>query len=1234
MHTYISSTMGFRNKGSFYFNDLYCLNERTECPYSCGGPLSIHGFSVNPRILYGLRQSTLIQWSASRRLILGRNYGNGYCRLAAAAAACNRERGFQVIHPLKERRRERRIACMVWENDGFDSCSNGSVEEMLSLMTDVIGRDPRERSGRLPAKSSTKTGVQRCCVCEKEKEVRVDDSSRREEKYVESSSWGRKSKGEIKIQPEEGYRLSRREDSLRDDSHKVRKGRSSSSYYSALSSGDFESNVDERIRVKQGKAVGSSLSGDTNHTRRVRMGICGEDIKQIQEYSDDRRLVESSTERNAARESMKQYDRLRPDVMESDTEWGSIKESEKFTEISKSQESDIQRASTSENRSKMRMEDGEEYRDDRCYVESSTKRIAPGESMAQDDRLRSDVMESDIERGSIKVLEKDTGISWSRDSGIQRASSSENLSKMKIEDGEHISISSVNLVRGEREQVTHKDQRVTRQKESRKESRTLNRISDFREDDIERISNSQEQFNTRIQYREEDTRSDMNLIGEERMQHRRTDQQVIGQTGSRKKSQNLTEVSEIHDIDIERASSSQRVYKTRMTDREENSALVLNSVQEVRQQGTRTDQQAVRQTQLRKESQELNISGSHSSGTERSSSSNRVSETRINDQEESLTSLMNLVQEDRTQQYQTDEQVIRQRGSRKQSYTNISETHESNIERASSSSQMLQKMRTKDQVESSSSGLYSAHGARRRPMGMQIEENRNSLVMVTPPQSQLVSRVSVKEAFNESMVGSSSSSHAHQQGKIPASLHELDDRTRRDDISDDALGSVDRLERSSAQFVGEFVDKLQQEASASQKLSLISKHTSEIQKDSRRLSAKSGTKGPSDEMWDVAGPSSQEPSVAEAPEKGSSAALPVELAALTSAGNTVVRRSSRSFWSYIADIVRKGWGARTESHTSPVKSGVQSSSNESLNSEAYFSGHEPDNDDDENVKKGRKGMPKEPSLAKDSSGQPSQRTGLTQIQEASEAMSSQDKITHVKADASTSTGILQRRPALRGAASASGKGDRQIELEKGKQHIPSSVGALDSSSPLVGHPSSSTGHLQAVTDKGEILETGIVEGSGFMEVEEGPTRERITKASRTEGIEEEPKQRKLQRNKQVLRERFDEWEEAFKLEHEQRKTDEMFMREALLEAKKAADTWEVPVGAVLVQNGKIIARGCNLVEELRDSTAHAEMICIRGASNLLRTWRLAPFSWRRRRKKRSNPPIPSKDDDPAWDPSN
>lgn len=68
--------------------------------------------------------------------------------------------------------------------------------------------------------------------------------------------------------------------------------------------------------------------------------------------------------------------------------------------------------------------------------------------------------------------------------------------------------------------------------------------------------------------------------------------------------------------------------------------------------------------------------------------------------------------------------------------------------------------------------------------------------------------------------------------------------------------------------------------------------------------------------------------------------------------------------------------------------------------------------------------------------------------------------------------------------------------------------------------------------------------------------------------------------------------------------DEVFMQEALAQAKMAAVIGEVPVGAVLVMQGKIIARAHNLVEKLQDATAHAEILCIKRASEILGNWRL------------------------------
>ncbi|MBK7669452.1 MAG: nucleoside deaminase [Sphingobacteriaceae bacterium] len=63
--------------------------------------------------------------------------------------------------------------------------------------------------------------------------------------------------------------------------------------------------------------------------------------------------------------------------------------------------------------------------------------------------------------------------------------------------------------------------------------------------------------------------------------------------------------------------------------------------------------------------------------------------------------------------------------------------------------------------------------------------------------------------------------------------------------------------------------------------------------------------------------------------------------------------------------------------------------------------------------------------------------------------------------------------------------------------------------------------------------------------------------------------------------------------------DNYFMNEALKEAQKAFDGDEVPVGAVIVANNKIIGRGHNLTERLTDVTAHAEMQAITAAANAL-----------------------------------
>lgn len=74
---------------------------------------------------------------------------------------------------------------------------------------------------------------------------------------------------------------------------------------------------------------------------------------------------------------------------------------------------------------------------------------------------------------------------------------------------------------------------------------------------------------------------------------------------------------------------------------------------------------------------------------------------------------------------------------------------------------------------------------------------------------------------------------------------------------------------------------------------------------------------------------------------------------------------------------------------------------------------------------------------------------------------------------------------------------------------------------------------------------------------------------------------------------------------EQLKNDDIFyMKQALLEAHKAAEELEVPVGAVIVHNNKIISRGRNRRESLKNSLCHAEIEAINNACLALQRWRL------------------------------
>jgi tRNA(adenine34) deaminase len=68
--------------------------------------------------------------------------------------------------------------------------------------------------------------------------------------------------------------------------------------------------------------------------------------------------------------------------------------------------------------------------------------------------------------------------------------------------------------------------------------------------------------------------------------------------------------------------------------------------------------------------------------------------------------------------------------------------------------------------------------------------------------------------------------------------------------------------------------------------------------------------------------------------------------------------------------------------------------------------------------------------------------------------------------------------------------------------------------------------------------------------------------------------------------------------------DREFMQEALQQARTAFEMGEVPIGAVIVVDGVVIARSHNLVEQKNDATQHAEMLCLQQAAKMLGNWRL------------------------------
>ncbi|KAM5567582.1 tRNA(adenine(34)) deaminase, chloroplastic [Rosa sericea] len=1360
-NAYISSTIySFRTKGSVFNDCSYLLNERfdrnpippslistsTSCCCDCCA-FSTPRVPLNPCYLYGLRQSSLFQWSASRRLILG-----GRDRFYYRVQECGAGPGcYELSCSLSERsgysrggrRGKGRCGCVVDEEGESEVCDSdgfSDVESVLSLLSEEVGEERfgRERNGfkraglegrrrnvglskRVEEESRRSlSGSRRNVVSSK----RVEEESRRslsgskrnvssskrveaerrsfvgreksessvkgrekiesvskgvqvdfeESNRSECSSGEKKSNGRYSsLESNSKHRLestrvelsekdSRQKEEtgllLRAENHRGRKEGSGGSSYYSLSSGDFGSEADVHDKHGLLEEPGSSVYKDSHYDRGRFDGRISEEYRNRRD--DAKANSEISKQRNTSVEGggmwdwRKKSEKKLTEVVIEETQ-ASRKSSEKHSRVLKTNESELAKASGSH----------KQFNDERenSYLTWGTK-----EQYSQNGNQ--DVVETESRRKFQEGKEK---------LEVHRTDAETSLrSQKRLSDREQNLAMATNLVQETRDEHYKTTGHITQREDLNIDIQKLSRVSQVQVVDTERTSNRRRQSDTRTNQEENTNMGLISVEGTEEQCHQishQLDQKVIQRVQSRKGTNDAAEMSYVHASDTARNTNSQRTFDKRTTNQGSITVLAATSVEETVQRNNQTDEKLM-QVKSRKEAQ---------SSTEVSTFPEKYS-----GEPSSFQASLSMVSQARMQREDVEghkrspqapllpppPQLIA-RGSARIEFSSETATQEVSGETSESNSALnYESCGGNTNTETPAEILYLDNPEDALGSAHRLEESSSQFIGelfekirygVSTSENQTAQRVSGAtlvyggEKYGQKTLTSSSSGNGtdETQGENSYLIN-----------PEDALGSAQRLEKSSSEFVGEFSEKARHEASASEEYGAeiseakwvpggekhgqrtSSQYGSEDSQlkgnQSRRSSGGSGTKGPSVEMWDVTdtstlkSPEEEKPEATTTSEKSEATTASEKLEATTTSGNAVAKKTGRSIWNVVADIVKLRWISHAETHHSGARSGDRISSTESGSSEAWFSGRETEENSEKNVKR-EKGMQPETT-----SDQLQPAKSFSQSEKASGTVKSKDKVRYLETSMTSSPNKEESRSTSKSVSLSSGEEtlspkDNQKNFRgssSGIQIVESSQSQIASGikSPVVEEISNagytvsgsvskdnqknfrgSSSGIQIVESSQSQIASGIkspvveeisnagytVSGSGSEENRDQFGRQKSDEESDNVQKGAELKQRKLQRNKQVLKDRFDEWEEAQNSEIEQRKTDEFFMREALLEAKKAADTWEVPVGAVLVQQGKVIARGFNLVEELRDSTAHAEMICIREASNVLRTWRLA-----------------------------
>lgn len=1189
---YSSTLLSVKSRGSlsFSFNDypsllnegfertpLSCCSCCCACCSCCEVAARNNRVPINTSYLYGLRQSTLIQCSPYKRLILA-----GKDRFLSRSPVYDLDRGsYEVSCSIKQRngndgfgrRRKGRFRCMVSEEKSERYWLGGvaDAEAVISLLSEEVSEEylgGRKRNERLAKRVEVEKNEDHGAKFyrSKKNKVEVEKKGRYGGEY---SSGAKKTVGsnlldtDLKCEFESGTTKFReevykrnegREAIARGENQRERtKTSSCSSYYSFSSVEEYGS--DEELQDKQEQFVEESLSGFRKDSGRSK---------------DDSYKAQVGEEFNRCNIEVDLRDEVpeqRYTAAGSHVEWDCRKKSEKkLTEVS------VEETNYRKQSSQVHLRTDRRAKTDYGKASSSHKQFNDAEEKS--------TLAVNLDKGTTKLYSQ---------MGIQDTDQSRSKWQ-EVTEIEEMHGRNVETTSESQKQFNNREEKRTRgerfqtvgviagNNDSRRNTQQLTKTSEILDVDTRKVTNLQRHSESRMKVQKEDETLVQSSVQHTKGQHKQRSERIAEKIDLRREPEYFSEISETHDNKLKRNNTVQS--DTRMKNQDKNSKLVSISYPEAKEQQFQRDYEHHQRTQSQKGSQDVSrASVVHAIDVETHNKSLRTSSERVINQESTLTSVVKPAQETRERHNQPDERVMEiELRKEAQKPTRLSSSHEQSSEESSS----LQ----------ASIDLVSQ--ARVQQIHVE-EEERISQEILMPPPSQLVARgsphigstsdIAIQEVSSKSSEGGSSAWYTNSGGRTPASHNESYIRGSQGETYDellmthgDSLGSAHRLEES-AQFVGEFVEKARHEVSTSEmqkenvaetkvvyegeeKRKKASGQDASVdfqlkEHESRRSSEGSGAKGPSDEMWDVTDPFVQP-----------SQARPLE--GHQAAGNVIVKRRGRSFWNIMADIVRLRWSSHAETSNSATRPDAKSPSNESVTSETWFSGRESDKNSDENMKKERRSMPQDATPFH----QLQQEKTSTHMQvETSDTMRSENKERKLEADMPYSSSLIES--GSKSERISTSFEEKNLEQRADGGSFQSSVSGMEVVPSSLQLPAGSTRSPPAEEATSETGKIHVSESGSMVQLAQ-PFNSRLTQVLGSPGKDRELKQRKLQRNNQVLNERFEEWEEAYRIENEQQKIDEMFMREALLEAKKAADTWEVPVGAVLVQRGKIIARGCNL----------------------------------------------------------